>query len=136
VEVPLVDEEILAVFPPGTDVGAKSVTLRRLSHQPLVAGPLGTSTRDLVERAFLAADLVPTIAVESANREAIVPLVLAGAGAAFLHASSATTAAARGAVVVSLTPRLTRPIGLVHSDRPLSPAAVRFVQLAKAEWAT
>ncbi|HEV8297140.1 MAG TPA: LysR family transcriptional regulator [Acidimicrobiales bacterium] len=131
VHVPIRDEELFAVFPPGTPP-APAIGLRALAETPLVAGPLGTSTRDLVEQAFLAADLAPAVAVESGNREAIVPLVLAGAGAAVLHASAASRAAERGAVRMAIEPRLTRRIGLVHGDRPLSPAATRFVELVRS----
>jgi DNA-binding transcriptional LysR family regulator len=130
VHLPVRDEELFAVLPPGTAVGA-AVSLRELARESLVAGPVGTSTRDLVEQAFAAAGIAPRIQVESGNREAIVPLVLSGAGAAVLHASAAATARARGAVVAPITPRLTRRIGLVHGHRPLSPAAARFVEVAR-----
>ena len=63
---------------------------------------------------------------------AIVPLVLEAAGAAFLHEPAARDAESRGAVVTPVTPRLSRPVGLVHAGRPLSPAAARFVEIARA----
>jgi DNA-binding transcriptional LysR family regulator len=128
VAVPLSEQEILVAFPPGTESPPRS--LRRLASVPLVVGPAGTSTRDLVEAAFRTAGLVPTVAVESGTREAIVPMLLEGAGAAFLHAPAAAEAAARGAAVASVSPRLVRPVGLVHAGRPLSPAAARFLALA------
>ena len=129
VHVPITEQEILVAFPPGTERPARS--LRRLASVPLVVGPSGTSTRDLVDAAFRTAGLTPTIVVESGTREAIVPLLLAGAGAAFLHAPAAAEAAARGAVVSPVSPRLARPVGLVHAGRPLSPAAARFLALAR-----
>jgi DNA-binding transcriptional LysR family regulator len=129
--VPLTEQEILVAFPPGTEHTPS--TLRRLADVPLVVGPPGTSTRDLVDAAFRAAALNPTVVVESGTREAIVPLVLAGAGAAFLHEPAAIDAEERGAVVEPVSPRLARPVGLVHAGRPLSPAAARFVALAR-EW--
>jgi LysR family carnitine catabolism transcriptional activator len=126
----LATQEILVVHPPGEPQPAR--TLRRLAHTPLVVGPEGTSTRDLVDAAFRAARLTPTIAVESGTREAVVPLVLAGAGTAFVHAPAALDAAARGAVVTPVSPSLSRPVGLVHAGRPLSPAAARFLAVARA----
>jgi DNA-binding transcriptional LysR family regulator len=128
VPVPLTEQEILVAFPPGTESPPRS--LRRLASVPLVVGPPGTSTRDLVDAAFRTAGLTPNVAVESGTREAIVPLLLEGAGAAFLHPPAAADAAARGALVASVSPRLARPVGLVHAGRPLSPAAARFLALA------
>jgi LysR family transcriptional regulator, carnitine catabolism transcriptional activator len=124
----LSEQEIFVAHPPGQEHPAR--TLRRLAAVPLVVGPTGTSTRDLVDAAFRAGGFTPIIAVESGTREAVVPLVLAGAGAAFLHAPAALEAAARGAVVAPVSPPLSRPVGLVHAGRPLSPAATRLVALA------
>jgi LysR family transcriptional regulator, carnitine catabolism transcriptional activator len=134
VAVPLAEQEILVAFPPGEQHPAR--TLRRLAEVPLVVGPAGTSTRDLVDAAFRSAGLDATIAVESGTREAVVPLVIEGAGAAFLHAPAAAEAASRGAVVTSVSPRLSRPVGLVHAGRPLSPAAARFVAIARESRST
>jgi DNA-binding transcriptional LysR family regulator len=128
VSVRLTEQEILIAFPPGRSDGPK--TLRGLASVPLVVGPTGTSTRDLVDAAFRTAGLTPTVMVQSGTREAVVRLVLEGAGAAFLHAPAAADAVARGATVSSVSPRLSRPVGLVHAGRPLSPAAGRFVALA------
>jgi DNA-binding transcriptional LysR family regulator len=96
---------------------------------PLVVSPPGTSTRMLLEQALEAVGVIPRIAVEIGAREAIVPLVLAGAGAALLPAPLAREAGRRGAVVRAARPRIVRRIGLVHRDRQLSPAARAFVAL-------
>ena len=79
----------------------------------------------------LAAGVPQVVTAVGGTREAVVPLVIEGAGAAFLHAPAAAEAAARGAVVTSVSPRLSRPVGLVHAKRPLSPAAERFVAMAR-----
>jgi len=73
---------------------------------------------------------VAQIAVETDQREAIIPLVVAGAGAAILPRSMAATATLHGAVVVALEPRLWRELVLVHRDGVLSPAARAFVDIA------
>ena len=100
-----------------------------LREVPLVVSPPGTSTRMLLEQALEAVGVTPRIAVETDAREAIVPLVLAGAGAALLPASLAHEAARRGAVVRAARPRIVRRIGLVQRDGPLSPAARAFSAL-------
>jgi len=94
-----------------------------------VVGPPGTSTRMLLEQALEAVGVTPQIAVEVGAREAIVPLVLAGAGAALLPAPLAQEAGRRGAVVRAARPRIVRRIGLVHRDGQLSPAARAFTAL-------
>jgi DNA-binding transcriptional LysR family regulator len=94
-----------------------------------VTSPVGTSTRGLIDAAFAAIDAAPAIVVETDQREAIVPLVVAGAGASILPRPQAEAAAVFGASAVSLSPRLVRSIGLVWRDGPLSPAAGAFVNL-------
>ena len=82
-----------------------------LREIPLVVSPPGTSTRALLEQALAAVGVSPQIAVETAAREAIVPLVLAGAGAALLPAPLAREAERRGAVARAARPRILRRIG-------------------------
>ena len=82
--------------------------------------------------AFALAGVTTHVAVVTAQREAILPLVLAGAGATLFPRPLAEQAAALGAVVVSLRPRLTRPVHLFHRAGPLSPAAAAFRDLALA----
>jgi LysR family transcriptional regulator, carnitine catabolism transcriptional activator len=132
VSVSLERQEIVAVCPPRTRLPAPGrLPVARLRDMPLVTTPRGLSTRDLLDRALAAAGVEPLIAVETSQREAIAPLVLAGAGTAFLPAGLAAPLAAQGAVVARLVPTLTRTIGLVHRAAPLSPAARAFVELAR-----
>jgi LysR family carnitine catabolism transcriptional activator len=84
----------------------------------------------LLEQALETVGVTPRIAVQTDAREAIVPLVLAGAGAALLPAPLAHEAGRRGAVVRAARPRIVRRIGLVHRGGRLSPAARAFIALA------
>jgi hypothetical protein len=59
--------------------------------------------------------------------------VLAGAGAALLPAPLAVEAQRRGATVRSAQPPITRTVGLIHRQGPLSPAAAAFLELAGTE---
>jgi DNA-binding transcriptional LysR family regulator len=95
-----------------------------------VTTPLGTSTRTLVESAFAESGVTPLVAVETDQREAILPLVLEGAGATFLPRPMVEPARRTGAVAVELRPRLRRSIGLVHRPPPVSPATAAFVAVA------
>jgi len=127
---PLGKQELQFVLPPHTSAGERPLGTRELARTPLVVSPPGTSTRMLLEQALAAVGVTPQIAVQTAAREAIIPLVLAGAGAALLPAPLAQEAQRRGAVVRSARPPITRTVGLIHRQGPLSPAAEAFLALA------
>lgn len=127
-ELRLHEQELFAVSPPGGST--KAVRIDRLGATPLVLTAPGSSLRDLVASALGAAGVVPEVAVETAQREALIPLVLAGAGTTFLPAQLARAAAQLGATVRSTTPRLRRTIVLVHRPESIGPAAQRFIGLA------
>jgi DNA-binding transcriptional LysR family regulator len=132
VSEPLVTQDVLAVRPPGTHVPAGGhLAVRQLAGVPLVTTPLGTSSRALVERTLARAGLSPLVLVETEQREALLPLVLAGAGTALLPRPLATEAASRGAVIMELRPPLRRTVGLVFRQGTRSPAAQAFVHLAQ-----
>jgi DNA-binding transcriptional LysR family regulator len=133
VELPLGEQELLFVLPPRPDRDSaqeRPIGARELADVPLVVAPRGTSTRMLLDQALDAVGVPPRIAVETAAREAIVPLVLSGAGAALLPGPLARDAKRRGAIVRRGSPRITRRIGLVHRDGPLSAAARAFLEIA------
>ena len=127
------DQELVAVFPPGAVASPGPGTLRlsldRFAEVPLVLGPRGTSVRELVEAAFARAGVEPRVVVETAQREAIVPLVVAGAGASILPEALAAAALRWGATTVRTEPPITRSLAVVHPAADLSPAADRFLQL-------
>lgn len=127
------EQSLLAVLPPGTRVIARSgLPVAELAELPLITSPRGTSSRRLLGEALRQADsdADPRIGVVTEHREAIVPLVMAGAGAAVLPEPLARAAAALGAVVAPLSPPLRRTVVLVRRTGPLSPAARAFRDLA------
>ncbi len=128
---PLGEQELMFVLPPtAAPAGEQALGARDLSRTQLVVSPPGTSTRMLLEQALAAVGVTPQIAVQTAAREAIVPLVLAGAGAALLPAPLAYEAKRRGAIVRSAQPAINRQVGLIHRKGPLSAAARSFLALA------
>lgn len=118
---PLGRQDLLAVLPPGTAPPGRWITVPQLASFPLVTAPTGTATRNQLDEAFAGAGTVPHVAVTTAQREAILPLVLAGAGATLFPGPLAEEAAALGAVVVPVQPRLTREVVVVQRPGPLSP---------------
>jgi LysR family transcriptional regulator, carnitine catabolism transcriptional activator len=127
---PLGDQELRVVLPPSWPPFSGRLGLRRLDGVPVVTTPPGTSSRRHMEQAFARVDVVPQIAVETSQREAIVPLVLSGAGVALLPRPLAETARRSGAVTADIRPKEKRSVVLLHRRADLSPAAARFKELA------
>ena len=128
--VSLGTQELVFILPPGSAAEGDPLEALGRGEMPLVAAPVGTSTRRLLDQQLGALGRQPTLAVISAQREAILPLVVAGAGAALVPDAMALIAEYLGAVVVRPTPPAVRDLVLVHRRGPLSPAASRFVELA------
>jgi LysR family carnitine catabolism transcriptional activator len=124
---------LVFILPPGTTTsGAEAAKLTNFEGTSFVAAPEGTSTRRLLDERLGAVGLQPKLAVVSAQRDAILPLVLAGAGAALVPESMAHIAEQLGAVVARPDPPAVRQLVLVHRPGALSPAATRFSELALA----
>ncbi len=106
------------------------INIADLHDTPFVVAPAGTSTFRLLQEAFAAAGHTPTVAVVTAQRDAILPLVLAGAGAALVPHSLAQAAEGMGAVRSRPRLPIERELALVYRTGPMSPAAEAFAQLA------
>ncbi len=132
VSEPLVEQVLLVVVASESPFARRRrLTIRDLASVPLITTPPGTSMRNLLDAAFLTAGVTPEIAVETEQREAIVPLVQAGAGASVLPRPVAESARASGVVGIPLSPVLRRSIGLVRRSGPVSPAAQAFIAISR-----
>lgn len=132
VSVSLGRQELVAVLPPGTPAPPpRGLPVHALATLPLVLAPPGTSVREQVVAACEQIGAVPWVAVEVPQREAIVPLVLGGAGATVAPPEQAAEARAAGAVIASLDPPLWRELSLIHADRDLSPGATAMLAIAR-----
>lgn len=129
VAVPMGAQAMQAVFPPGTDRAPGPVSPAELARMPLILTPPGTSGRDLVDNWLAGRGHRATVAVETTQREAVLPLVLAGAGAALLPAGAARLAEAAGALVADVDPLVQRQLVVVHRSAPLTRAASAFLDL-------
>jgi len=139
---PVGTQALLFILPAGLEGGDSSSErmgdgARAMSHRfadlvdvPFIAAPVGTSTRRLLDEGFAAAGAVPRIAVVTAQRDAMLPLVLAGAGAALVPEPIAAVAGALGATVARPEPTVDRSLAMIHRSGPLAPAAARFIELA------
>ncbi|HEV3328118.1 MAG TPA: LysR family transcriptional regulator substrate-binding protein, partial [Acidimicrobiales bacterium] len=128
---PLGAQAFLAVLPPGTP-HLEGLGVDDLAAMPLVAPPKGSSSRDLLDSVLAARGHRATVVVESAQREALLPLVLAGAGAALVPTALAEFGRRLGCEVVPLEPPVGRPVTVVRREADLTPAAAAFLGLAVA----
>ncbi len=125
-------QELVFILPPGTTTDeADRAQLVDFVDISFVASLEGTSTRRLLDERLGSMGLRPKLAVVTAQRDAILPLVIAGAGAALVPDSMAHIAQLLGAVVARPDPPAVRHLALFHRSGPLSPAARRFYELAR-----
>jgi LysR family carnitine catabolism transcriptional activator len=154
--IPVEVQRLLVILPPGSAGSAGSggsvgsagphrspsrsgslekagvLRLGDLRDTTMIATPIGTSSRRLFEEGFAAAGVVPRVSVVTAQRDAILPLVLAGAGASLVPEAMAGMAARLGAVVAEPSPAVERRIVVAARQGPLAPAARGFLGLVES----
>ncbi|GAA4480527.1 LysR substrate-binding domain-containing protein [Rhodococcus olei] len=131
----LIDQHLVLVCPPGTDARwPDPVPIESLSRAPFVMGERGTATRDFIDRTLRLHGVEPDVAVEVRQRGAVLPIVLAGGGVAIMALRSGLDAMLRGGVVRELSPRLTRPMGVVHRPGRITAASTEFLACARASF--
>jgi len=126
----LVDQELVAVLPPRSDPVGQTTTIADLVPLGLVCTPEGTALRALLDERLEAAGRAGEVAVETAHLASVVPMVLAGAGAALLPQGLAADGAAKGARMLRLDPPARTSVHLVWREGRLSPLAQHFVEVA------
>lgn len=107
--IDLFRQQIVAASPPGSP--AHALTPQALAAMPLIVTPPVTSTRRLLDRTLARGGREPNVAVETSFRDAIIPLVLAGAGTSLVPARTAEQAAFQAAVIRPLRPPFSRGHG-------------------------
>lgn len=123
----LAEQELVAVLPAATGPTPAALSIEDLDAIGLVCTPAGTALRAIVDDLLETMGLPSEVTVETAHLASVVPLVLAGAGAAVLPTGLAAEAAAKGSRVVPLAPAARSEVHLVWRDGRLSPLARRFV---------
>lgn len=119
--------ELMAVFPPGTELESTSVTLREIAKYPLITrlDALRTYTMSIP-----AESLSQEVRIETSVPTLVVPLVLAGEGVAFMERGNAERASLSGAIIAPLAPRLRFSLWLLHRKDSLTPPAAAFRDIA------
>ena len=116
-------QSLVYIHPPGSElVGLDNGRGDRMQDaMSFVAAPEGTSTRRLLDEQLEVGAAGSVLAVVTGQRDAIVPLVLAGAGTALVPEAVARVAEQFGAVVSRPDPPAVRRLALVHRQGVLSP---------------
>jgi DNA-binding transcriptional LysR family regulator len=107
------DDELVAVYPAAKPPPARPLTARFLAEQPLLLYEEGGHTRRLIERWFVAGGAVAKPVMELGSVEAIKQLVGVGLGWAVLPRLSLSGRGGPRLGWRSLSPKLTRTLGLV-----------------------
>ncbi|MEY2421983.1 MAG: hypothetical protein QOI95_2050 [Acidimicrobiaceae bacterium] len=94
----------------------KAVQRRALVGVPIVALTAGEGLRQQLDQVFAELGAEPTIAIETSEREMLVPFVAAGLGVALIPEGFARARPAKGLTIHDLNPPLRRPIGAVITD--------------------
>jgi LysR family nitrogen assimilation transcriptional regulator len=124
------EQHLALALPPGSGADLpEPVPLTELSEVPFVLVRGSGSANFDIEKVLAEYGLAPTITVELNDDTSLVPLVLSGAGAAFIPLRLAVEAGRRGATTRSTVPQLSRPLYILYRDGPLSRAAQAFLDL-------
>ena len=127
-------QRFVLVALPETDLPGVTGPVRAgdLGGVRLIVGQRGTGMRRAAD-GILAASPGSRIAVEIEHREALLPLVLSGAGVAVVAEAWAALAQSAGLVVRNLDSSEALHVSLVHRSGRLSPAAEAFLAVAAGD---
>jgi len=124
------EQEILAVLPADAELAPdQALNIADVAALDLITTQPGTTTRTLLEQSLAGAGIPLRIAVETPHRAAIVPLVLAGAGAALLPRPMAEDAGRQGARTARIDPPIVRRVRLLWRGQPVSHPAQAFIEM-------
>jgi DNA-binding transcriptional LysR family regulator len=127
----LTHQDYVAILPPKTAIASgPTISFKEIIAYGLVVGPWWETSPPYMELKTNHPDLLQNaIAVRTAYREAYVPLIVSGAGAAILPRFVGDLAAMAGAKVLELpTPVVLKTI-LIHRQGELAPAVREFRDL-------
>jgi LysR family hydrogen peroxide-inducible transcriptional activator len=110
-----------------------AVPRRALIGQALVALRAGEGLRELLDEIFDELGDAPDVAIETSEREMLLPFVAAGLGVTLVPVEFARQRIRPGLVSRALTPRIRRRIGVVVRPGALSAAARRVLDAIDEE---
>jgi DNA-binding transcriptional LysR family regulator len=128
---PIGDEQLVVIVADDHPLaGRKSIALRDLDGQRVVAPPTGSPLRGAFDEPFARARVVPNVVAEADHHEMLLELARAGVGLAVASATSATLVTGRGVAAIPVDPPVVQALALVVRRGHLTPAAAEFRDLA------
>lgn len=125
----LEEQEYVAILPPHSSISENGfISLEDILERGLIVGPWWETSPPYV--ALRSKHLPSKISVRIEYREAYIPLIISGAGAAILPKFVGQIAAGAGAVVAKLETSIYLKTILIHRRGSLSPAAKAFLDVA------
>jgi len=126
----ILHDPLLAIAPPAARWRRRRpITAAELAQHPLMLYETGGTIRRVIDDWFRRAGVLPRIAMELGNEEAIKKLVGAGLGLSIIPAiATRQEVRTRSLVALRLEPPLARRLGVVRRrDKPLGPALEVFL---------
>lgn len=127
---------VLVCHPEHPLAGKRSVALRELEGEAVVAFQRGLAIRDEIDRVLHAGDVTVKVALEFDNIETIKRAVEIGSGLSLLPEPTVEREVSTGTLMkipIEGVP-LVRPLGIIHRrDRELNETARRFVRLLQSQ---
>lgn len=125
--------DAVVVLPRGHHLAqAGTISIGALAKEPMIAVHKGTFLRDHLEHAFAAANLVPTIRIETGLSGFACQLVAKGLGVALTDPFVAQAHRHEGLEICALDPKLTVRYGFVVPRwQPLSTISQQFMNLVR-----
>jgi DNA-binding transcriptional LysR family regulator len=111
--IALAGEQRFVVIAPAELRLGKPVRRRALVGIPMVALTAGEGLRQQLDHVFAELGAEPTIAIETSEREMLIPFVAAGLGVALIPDAFARARPTKGLTIHDLDPPLRRPVGAV-----------------------
>lgn len=124
------DGEVVLALPPGWRTEFPDpVPVKMLDGLPMIVDR--GFGRSFLESIRDTRGIEPAVVVDVSESAGLVPLIVAGAGAAFLPMRQALDARRRGANLRMIDPLTLRPIYAIMPSTPLSAPARKFLELSK-----
>jgi LysR family carnitine catabolism transcriptional activator len=126
-----VQETCSVVLPPGhSRAGRACISLSELAGESMISMPPEAGLRRVIDQAALREGVVLNHAIIISQYQSLFGFVANGLGVSIVPASALSEAARQSVLVRALRPAILREIGILYpSDRPLSPASTRFLEL-------
>ncbi|HEV8437685.1 MAG TPA: LysR substrate-binding domain-containing protein [Methylomirabilota bacterium] len=127
---PFAVDALVGIAPPTPEwVRRRSLDPEELGRHPMICYERGGTIRAVIDEWFRRAGVIPRIAMELGNAEAIKRLVEAGLGVGVTSAITVKSEVRLGSLIaLPLAPRLARRLAIVsRRDKPVSPALQALV---------